>query len=144
MSWEKYVPKEMREKFREAFIRILVTKKIDSLMNDACFFGTHHHYSSCTVDKDCEDCYGDSTDRDLKEYAQSFNLDLWCEVFGELMIEPVYQVEDNDEAEEGEESDGCEDNVEEVNETISTKRREQDSIEGESNIIQNSEKKIKL
>jgi uridine phosphorylase len=107
MGWKAYVPPELRQKFQETFVHILTTKHLNSLLEDAAFYGQRHRYYDCPekdTSKECEDCWGDSTDRDLREGAASFYSDLWQSVFDAMGIQPQLQ-EAEEEAEEDEEED---------------------------------------
>ncbi len=107
MDWKSYVPEDMREKFQQTFVHILTTKHAESLLNDVAFCAEHHRMWDCpekNTTTECEDCYGDSTERDLREGTTFFYARLWREVFETLNIQPVKQIEE----EEAEESDQSE------------------------------------
>ncbi len=102
-SWKRYVPEEMREKFQETFIRLLMTKT-DFMLSEACFFGTHHSCWECSnrnAENGCEGCWGDSIDRDIRDGTKQFYGNLWEEVFETLNIQPLPL--DNQNSSEGEE-----------------------------------------
>lgn len=86
MSWKDIVPEDMREKFRETFLSVLKEEYLDVLLDRAAFQSQHHNFWDCKSNQEdeCEDCYGDSTERDLREEAKSFYTALWKSVMNKL------------------------------------------------------------
>ena len=98
MSWKDYVPQDMREKSRDTFVTILKDEYLDVLLDRVAFQNNRHNYWNCESNQDeCEDCYGDSTERDLREETKSFYTALWKSVINKLIFHT-----ENDEAEDDE------------------------------------------
>ena len=57
----------------EHFIEFLKSNELitKQLMSYAKFYGENHHYDCCELPSDCDNCWGDSTERDLKEELAS-------------------------------------------------------------------------
>ena len=99
MSWKDYVPEEMREKFRDMFFAILKDEYLDVLLDKVAFQSQRHNYWNCESNQDeCEDCYGDSTERDLREETKSFYTTLWKSVMNKLNFHSENVDEDADDA----------------------------------------------
>jgi hypothetical protein len=102
MSWKDYIPKENRSAFKNAFIDLLTNVEFRFLMENAAFYGTHHHYDDVHRKKDeeaCDDCLDDSDDRDTREFAQSFFKRLWENACENAVIEPIHKKKRNEEEE---------------------------------------------
>ena len=85
MSWTDIVPEDMREKFRETFLDVIKDEYLDVLLDREAFQSQHHNFWDCKSNQDeCEDCYGDSTERDLREETKSFYVSLWKSVTNKL------------------------------------------------------------
>lgn len=97
-DWRYYVQEEHRNAFRDEFARI-VTAKLDKLLDEACFFGTHHHYDDCLGGCD-DECWGDSDERDMKENTKEFYGSLWRQTFESLKLAPVNHHRSDDEKSE--------------------------------------------
>ena len=92
MSCKNNVPENQQSKFKERFLLVL-TKNIDRILENAHFYATHHYYGDCQkIDGDCDDCWGDSDERDLKEDTKEFYSTLWKDVCSTIII----QEEDED------------------------------------------------
>ncbi len=86
-EWKNFVPNEHQEVFKEKFAEIVVSK-LDTILADACYHGTHHSSYNCP-DNGCEDyCLDDSDERDIKDSAKKFYSGLWRQVFESMSIKP--------------------------------------------------------
>ena len=134
-SWKDYVAKEHRQDFYDQFMKTAL-EKVDSLLSDACFFGNHHHYNKCQNNQrdELECCYGDSTDRDIKEDIANFYRNLWQDTFEALKLVP--QIQESSE-EEGEE----EESEEEKSEQEESEQEESDQEVEKKQIIEKSSKR---
>jgi hypothetical protein len=102
-EWQKFVPKDKWDEFRATFVSLL---PIDTLLNDAAFYEHRHIYHECPKEGEgCDDCYGDSTDRDLRDDNEAFYSKLWQNVFETMKIQEVSHNDDGEEEEEEEEEE---------------------------------------
>ena len=109
-EWQKYVPKSKRKEFKEKFEDIVKTK-VDSILGDACYHGTHHSCYDCH-EEGCDYCLDDSDDRDIKESTKSFHSSLWNQIFEEMNLKPLKRPRssNDDDKEEDKEDDKEDDN----------------------------------
>lgn len=108
-DWQKYVSKEKRQEFKKKFTEIVMTK-IDGMLDEACYFGTHHSMYDCPFKGDEEECpelcWDDSDDRDIKDNTAYFYGRLWTDTFKFLNIEPQRKRKRDDKDEDDEDEDG--------------------------------------
>ena len=85
-DWKQYVPNNKIQKFKKEFTNIVMTK-IEDMLDEACYFGTHHSMYDCNYDN-CENCWDDSENRDIRDNAIFFYQNLWNDSFAALDIKP--------------------------------------------------------
>ena len=97
MSWQDIVPEDMRDKFRKTFVSVLKDEYLDVLLDMVAFQSHHHNFWNCKSNQDaeCEDCYGDSTERDLREETKSFYNKLWKSVMTKVKQSESEDAEDD-------------------------------------------------
>lgn len=77
-------------------------KQIDGMLEEACFFGTHHSMYDCPSQnkEECDLCWDDSYERDIKEGAASFYGSLWKDTFDALNMQPIVKKRKHDDEED--------------------------------------------